>query len=169
MLIGDDYRKMAAAHSAARTPSAIFDAFRDLIGQRLGFGLLTMLMVTADGDEVQRIYTTDPANYPLSGRERLQSTPWEHHVFGEQRPYLGADREAIRWAFAGDLDRIVSLGLGATMNIPVVGLGETLGIVNIIGKEGQYTTQHLAAVASLAPFLAMPLLACRSDPSLLPT
>ena len=156
MFSTEDYLDLAASYAAAIAPPAVFDAVRDLIGIRLGYGLLTMLILTPKGDEVQRIYTTDPSNFPLAGRERLGASPLGQHVFVEQKPYLGPDRQAIRWAFEGDFEVIARLGLGATMNIPVTGLGNTLGAINILDKEGKYTNAHLVAAASLAPYLSLP-------------
>ena len=154
----DDYRQLARVHAAARLPGEIFDAVGAAVRERIGFGLLTMLSLTPDGDEVQRLYTTDPVNYPIGGRERLGTTAWGRHVFVEQRPYLGADVKALKWAFPADFDLIVSLGLGATMNIPIVALGRTLGSMNILAEEGRYTARHLDAASTFAPYLQLPFL-----------
>lgn len=153
MISAQDYRQLAADQAVAEPVEAAFEAVRRLVEKRIGFGLLTMLMLAPDGDEVQRIYTTDPVHYPVSGREQLGTTAWGQHVLVDRQPFLGADRAAVRWAFPADYDLIVSLGLGATMNIPVIALGRTLGSMNILDAEGRYTSKHLAAAASLAPYL----------------
>ena len=164
MITSDDYGKLAQVHAAAHRPDEIFDAVGAVVRDRLGFGLLTMLLLTPDGDEVQRLYTTDPVNYPIGGRERLGTTAWGHHVFIEQRPFLGADRNDLKWAFPADFDLIISLGLGATMNIPIVALGRTLGSMNILAEEGRYTPKHLDAASTLAPYLQLPFLKAFSEP-----
>lgn len=158
MITIDDYRQLATATATARQPEEVFAAVASVVRERIGFGLLTMLMLTPDGDEVQRLYTTDPVHYPVSGRERLGATAWGQHVLVEQRPYLGADRAAVAWAFPGDFDLIVSLGLGATMNVPILALGQTLGSLNILDAEGRYGQQHLDTACTLAPYLAVPFL-----------
>ncbi len=158
MIDFDDYRRLANAFSAARQPEEIFDAVAAIVRGRIGFGLLTMLMLTPDGDEVQRLYSTDLINYPVSGRECLGTTAWGQHVLVEQRLYLGADRAAVAWAFPGDFDLIVGLGLGATMNVPIVALGRTLGSLNILDVEGRYGHPHIEAAATLAPYLALAFL-----------
>jgi len=158
MIDFDDYAHLAEVTATATSSDEIFAAVANLVRKRIGFGLLTMLLLTPDGDEVQRLYTTDPINYPVSGRERLGTTDWGRHVFVDQRPYLGADRAAVAWAFPADFKLIVSLGLGATMNVPIVALGRTLGSMNILHAEGQYGGSHLDAAVTLAPFLAVPFL-----------
>lgn len=162
MITNDDYRYLAQVHTTARQPDEIFEAVRSVVQKRMGFGLLTMLKLTSDGDEVQRLYTTDPINYPLSGRERLGTTPWGQHVLVEQRAYLGADLAGLKWAFPADFDLIVSLGLGATMNVPIVALGRTLGSMNILGAEDRYTTRDLDAASTLAPYLQLSFLTVAS-------
>jgi hypothetical protein len=158
MITIDDYRRLACVTSAATQPDEIFAAVAAIVRERIGFGLLTMLLLTPDGDEVQRLYTTDPVNYPVSGRERLGTTAWGQHVLVDGKPYLGADRAAVAWAFPGDFDLIAGLGLGATMNLPIVALRKTMGSMNILDTEGRYGEPHLDAAATLAPYLAVPFL-----------
>ena len=158
MITNDDYARLAAVTARALQPAEIFDAVATVLRRRIGFGLLTMLMLTPDRDEVQRLFTTDAVNYPVSGRERLGTTAWGQHVLLDQRPYLGRDRAGVAWAFPADFDLIVSLGLGTTMNVPVVALGKTLGSMNILHSEGKYAQEHLDAAVTLAPYLAVPFL-----------
>lgn len=158
MIKAGDYQKLARVFTSATDPQEIFEAVSSVARERIGFGLLTMLMLTTDGDEVQRLFTTDSVNYPVSGRERLGATAWGQHVLVERKPYLGQDREAVAWAFPGDFDLIVSLGLGATMNVPIVAIGKTLGSLNILDREGRYSQRDLAAAATLAPYLAVPFM-----------
>ncbi|MDQ0509621.1 GAF domain-containing protein [Ancylobacter amanitiformis] len=156
MITADDYRQLGLAHLGARAPLDMFRAVEAVARARIGFGLLTMLRLSPDGEEVQRLYTTDPEHYPVSGRERLGPTDWGRHVLGERRPYLGPDSAAVRWAFPADFELIASLGLGATMNVPIVSLGRTLGSLNILHAAGAYDTRHLDAAVSLGPYLSAP-------------
>ncbi len=145
MLQTIDFERLSAAHAAARAPDAIFRAVEAVIRERIGFGLLTMLMLAPDGDEVGRVYTTDAVHYPLAGRERLGSTPWGDHVLRQGLPYLGRDRAAVAWAFPGDFALIESLGLGATMNVPVRLPGRVLGSMNILDAEHRFDQRHFSA------------------------
>jgi len=159
MIQTEDHAHLARVTASARQPEQILSAVAEVARQRLGFGLLTMLKLTPDGDEVQRIFTTDPQNYPVSGRERLGLTDWGRHVLIDQRPFLGPDRKAVSWAFPADCDLIFSLGLGSTMNLPVTALGKTLGSLNILHAEGKHGLSHLDAAMTLIPYLAVPFLA----------
>ena len=163
LIANEDYAHLARVTANARQPEQILSAVADVARQRLGFGLLTMLKLTPDGDEVQRIFTTDQHNYPVSGRERLGLTDWGRHVLIDQRPFLGPDEPAVSWAFPADCDLIFSLGLGSTMNLPVTALGKTLGSLNILHAVGQHGPIHLEAAMTLIPYLAVPFLAA-GDP-----
>ncbi len=153
MLCNADYEQLAAAHAAARDSATIFEAVAAILRERMGFGLLTMLRLDADGEHVTRIFTTDERHYPLTGTEALGSTAWGDYVLLQGRPFLGADKAAVRWAFPGDYDLIASLGLGSTMNVPITILGRILGSMNVLDRENRYEARHLATVCSLAPFL----------------
>jgi hypothetical protein len=162
MLSATDFSELGVGYLAARRPLDVFRVVEGVARRRIGFRLLTMLMLSPDGDEVQRLYTTDPIHYPVSGRERLGTTPWGRLVFVEQHPYLGADANSVRWAFPQDFDLIESLGLGSTVNIPIVNSGTTLGSLNILDQAHYYHEGHLHAAMNLAPYLAAPFLAVGS-------
>lgn len=110
------------------------DAARD----RLGSILVTVTVITPDGTEVARVHSTHPEMYPVGGRKRMdpsQTSPlWTEQVVTGQRPFLGADREAVRSYFF-DWETIESLGCGAIVNTPVVKDGVTIGSVNFLGPE----------------------------------
>jgi len=158
LLTVNDYERLAEAHAAARAPSDVFAAVAAILRERIGYGLLTMLRLEADGEHVTRIFTTDELHYPLSGTEALGSTAWGDHVLRQGRPFLGVDCAAVRWAFPGDHELIESLGLGATMNVPIKMLGRTLGSMNILDGEHRYNESHLAAARGLVAFLVAPFI-----------
>lgn len=114
-----------------------------------------MLKLEDDGEHVRHIFTTDETHYPLSGTERLGSTPWGERVLRQAVPFLGRDTEAVEWAFPADCDLIASLGLGATMNVPITCFGRTRGSMNILHGEHSYDAPHLEVACSLAPYLAL--------------
>lgn len=153
MLRAEDYCELGARYLKARGSIELFGAVEQMARERIGFKLLTMLHLSSDGEEVRRLYTTDPVHYPVSGREKLGRTAWGQRVLVEQQPYLGVDSAGVRWAFPADFDLISSLGLGSTMNVPIVALGKTLGSLNILNVAHAYDQRHMAAAISLAPYL----------------
>ena len=139
-------------------PAPVFRAIDSNVQALIGHRLFTLLHV--DGEEVARIYSNRPAEYPLAGRKMMGPTPWGDLVMKRRQPYLGPDKAAIRWAFP-DHALIETMGLGATINLPVIYDGAAIGVVNILDAEYSYTPEHLAKVLPLAPLLVPAFLQAR--------
>ena len=141
--------KILTALEKPGQPDVIFTALDALTKSLVGHQLFTLLL---DGDEVARVYSNRPAEYPVSGRKPMGKTPWGDLVLKRRKPYLGRDKQAIRWAFF-DHELIESMGLGSVINIPVVYDGVCLGTMNLLDAEHHYRPEHVAPVAALAPLL----------------
>lgn len=145
---------LAATAAVATTPQAVFSAADAALRALIGHRLFTLMSVVPGGTEVERIYSSDPVAYPLTGRKPMGPTPWGAHVIAGRKTWLGRDMEAIRWAFF-DHELIASLGCAACINVPVCAMGEVVGTMNILDREYAYDERHealaQAAVAALAP------------------
>ena len=150
---------LAEAIARPGQPDALYRAMETVTGKLVGHKLFTLLYV--DGAEVARVYSSDTAAYPVFGRKPMGPTPWGKHVLEGQKPYLGTDAAAIRWAFF-DHALIASLGLGSVINIPIVHDGATIGTMNLLDAEHHYTEAHVAPVAALAPLLIPAFLIARN-------
>lgn len=64
-LTSEDFSTLAARVAAAIEPVEVYQA------ELLGFGLLTMLVVTPDAEEVERVYSSNCQAYPIAGRKRM--------------------------------------------------------------------------------------------------
>ena len=64
-LTSEDFSTLAARVAAAIEPVEVYHA------ELLGFGLLTMLVVTPDAEEVERVYSSNCQAYPIAGRKRM--------------------------------------------------------------------------------------------------
>lgn len=120
--------------------------------QRLGSILFTVTVLTPDGSEISRVYSTHPEVYAVGGRKRTdpsQTSPiWSEQVIAGQRPFLGEDREAVR-AFFFDWATIEELGCGAIVNTPVVYEGTTIGSINFLGPEGSLDDESVAVALEI--------------------
>jgi hypothetical protein len=150
--------KILSALERPGQPDVIFTALDGLTKSVVGHQLFTLLYV--DRDEVARIYSNRPAEYPVSGRKPMGKTPWGDLVLKHCKPYLGRDIEGIRWAFF-DHALIESMGLGSVINIPVVYDGACLGTMNLLDAEHHYRPEHVLPVAALAPLLIPSFLEAR--------
>ncbi|WP_019997308.1 GAF domain-containing protein [Aureimonas ureilytica] len=146
----NDFVDLTRSLGEPRQPGPFFAQLDAVLKKRVGYILLTLLVV--DGAEVVRLYTSDPASYPVSGRKPMTDTPWGDHVIKQGRSFLARDREGLRWAFY-DHATIEALGGGSQINVPIVYDGRCIGTVNLTHREHVYGPEHLAAVEELAPLL----------------
>jgi hypothetical protein len=158
MITTDDRLAVLALMQEAGQPRAVFEAVEALAQRLVGHKLFTLLYV--DGEEVARIYSTRPQEYPVSGRKPMGRTPWGDLVLHQRQPCLSRDKAGIRWAFF-DHALIESMGLGSCINIPVVYDGECIGTMNLLDAEFHYDDTHVRQVAPLAPLLVPAFLEAR--------
>jgi len=151
----EEYARCAAAFRNSDGPEGLYRAVEGALGRLIGHQLFTLLIVVGDGTEVERVWTSNPQAYPLTGRKAMGPTPWGDHVLGGRNAWLGNDAEAIRWAFP-DHELITGLGLGSCINVPVVAFGRTLGTMNILDSAGAYLPEQVDTASLFAPLLALP-------------
>ena len=120
-----------------------------LAQQRFGWRLYTAMRHLPASSEVERVYTSDPAAYPLAGRKLKRDTGWSRQVLECGEPYFAADAAGIRAAF-DDADKILALGLGAVINVPVKRAGRVIGTLNFLREAGGYRREQVAEALALA-------------------
>ena len=116
--------------------------------QRIGWKLFTAMRYLESG-EVERVHTSDPEAYPLAGRKPRRDTAWSRRVLVRGEPYFANDAAGIRAAFE-DADKILGLGLGAVINVPVKDGDRVLGTLNFLREAGGYRLEHVDEALSLA-------------------
>lgn len=155
LTVADAIARDGAPEAAYR---AVDGAVKDLLGHRL----FTVLVRCEGGEEVQRVYSSHPAEYPVQGRKRMGPTPWGELVLDRKQTFLGSDKAAIRWAFP-DHALIEGMGLGSVINVSAQSGGEVLGTLNVLDREGAYTRQdQVDLVRAFTPCLIPALLATRA-------
>ena len=109
--------------------------------RRFGWKLFTAMRYLPSG-EVERVHTSNPGAYPLAGRKPRRDTPWSRQVLVRGEPYYANDAAGIRFAFE-DAEKILGLGLGAVMNVPVKEGERVLGTLNFLREAGGYHPGHV--------------------------
>jgi hypothetical protein len=143
--------------ASAAEPDAVFRAVEGLARKAIGFHLFTIMRLHAESHEVERLYSSDPAAYPVSGRKPKEGTPWGEQVLDRGEIFVANSPAEVRAAFA-DHELIFSLGIGAIMNVPVRFRGRSLGTMNICAEAGWFTAADHAPGRLLAALLVAPLL-----------
>ena len=99
--------------------------------------------------EVERVFTSNVDAYPLAGRKPRRDTPWSRQVLVRGEPYYANDAAGIRFAFE-DAEKILGLGLGAVINVPVRDAERVLGTLNFLREAGGYRPEHVDQALGLA-------------------
>ena len=123
--------------------------------RRFGWKLFTAMRYLESG-EVERVHTSNPLAYPLAGRKPRRDTMWSRQVLVRGEPYYANDAAGIRAAFE-DADKILGLGLGAVINVPVKEADRVLGTLNFLREAGGYRPEHVEQALALTR-KAIPLL-----------
>jgi hypothetical protein len=139
----------------APSPQVFYQAIDASVKRLVGHRLFTLLVVVEGGAAVERIHSSDPAAYPLTGRKPMGPTPWGDHVIKGRQPWHGRTLTDIRWAFP-DHELIASLGCGSCINIPVIVMGRMIGTMNVLDAENAYDDRAVEALGLYAPLLALP-------------
>jgi hypothetical protein len=158
--MSDDLAALSRLLAEPGQPQVLFRAFDAAAKRLVGHELFTLLYV--DGQEVARIYSNRPAEYPVSGRKPMGPTPWGAHVMQGRKSYLGRDKDAIRWAFF-DHELIISMGLGSVINVPVLYDAQVIGTINLLAPEHHYREEHVAPIERIAPLIAPAFLVARAQ------
>ncbi|HXC27697.1 MAG TPA: GAF domain-containing protein [Stellaceae bacterium] len=157
-LILADIASVAQVTASADEADATFRAVERLTQQVIGFHLFTIMRLNDESQEVERLYSSLPEAYPVSGRKPKRCTKWGVAVLDRGEIFIANSRDEVRAAFA-DYELLFSLGIGAIMNVPVRFRGRSLGTMNICSEAGWFADSDRATGRLLASLLAPPLLA----------
>ncbi|MGJ8545415.1 MAG: gamma-glutamyltransferase family protein [Sulfitobacter sp.] len=116
-------------------------------------GLFTAMRFHAAEMEVERLYSTMPDVYPVSGRKPKRDTPWGEKVLTRRQVNIGFGPADIAWAFS-DHETILGLGLQGVLNMPVVAGAQVLGTINFLRSGPGFTDAEVAIARACAEALA---------------
>lgn len=150
---------VADSLAAADQPVAFFAALEDAMAKAIGHRLFTIMRHDPTAGRNRRVYSSDPAAYPVSGSKPVNwEHPWARRILIEGQPWVGVNAADIVWAFP-DHEKIAGMGLASAMNLPVRWGGRILGSVNLLHEEGYYTETDAALGSIFAAFAVPALLA----------
>jgi len=159
-LRNEDLSLLADALRAPGQPQSICAALEQVSAATIGHRLFTVMRFDAARMEVERLYSNDATAYPIGGRKQKKETAWGDHVLRDMQVFRGIDADAIRWAF-DDHEKILGLGLGSVLNIPVVFDGRCVGTMNLLHEAGWYRQEDERVGLTLAAFLTPVLVTTR--------
>lgn len=125
----------------------------DLCGSAVANELFTAMRFHAETMEVERLHSTLPGSYPVSGRKPKRDTEWGKKVLIDRRVNNGFGAADIRWAFT-DHATILGLGLNAVLNVPIVRDGSVLGTINYLRGNPAFGSREAELAKQIATALA---------------
>lgn len=153
-----DLAAVAEATANDAGPDATFRAVEALTRRVIGVKLFTVMRLHTDSAEVERVYSSDPAAYPVTGRKPKGGTEWGARVLDRGESFLAATADEVRRVFA-DHELIFSLGIGAILNTPIRFRGRSLGTLNLCHEANWFRDEDFATGRVLAGLLVPALLA----------
>lgn len=150
-----ELHSVARALSSPAGPPGLYAAVDQAVKRLVGHKLLTLLVVVEDGAFVERIYSSNPGAYPVTGRKAMNRTKWGDHVIRDGKPWHGRTIAELAEVFS-DHELIASLGCGSCINIPVIRFGTMIGTINVLDRENAYTDETVETLKLFAPVLALP-------------
>lgn len=133
----------------ADAPAAAFDAIGSATAALLGPGLLTINAWRRDSAEVERLWSSDPAAYPVGGRKHKPDSPWSRQLLGQGEVFVGEGDHALAAVF-DDIAVIRALGLSAVVNVPVCERGQCVGTFNFLAARAAWAPGEVATLRMLA-------------------
>lgn len=133
------------------------DAAREAV---LGRGLLTINLNATTADDppgelqLQRLWSSDAASYPVAGRKRKTMTPWTQQLLVRAEVFVGEGPAALAEVF-DDHALIARLDMRAIVNVPLLEKGRCVATFNALGARPHWRPQEVALLRLLA-LLATP-------------
>jgi transcriptional regulator with GAF, ATPase, and Fis domain len=153
----DDLASLAQLSAGAHEPQELYAAVDALVQKVIGHRLFTIMRVHEAAMEVERVYSSNTAAYPVGGRKTKRGTPWSKSVLDKGEVFVARTADEVRAAF-DDYALIFSLGVGSIMNVPIGYRGRRMGTMNISNEAAWFRDQDAAAGLLIAPLLVPALL-----------
>ncbi len=150
----DVQRVMAlTARNDAATAWGAIDALLLRLYDRKLFTALNHLVATA---EVERLFSSHPAAYPVGGRKQKQDTHWGKKTIDEGLLYICHGPADIERTFF-DHALIASLGVGGMVNVPVMFGATCVASLSISAPDDRFSEADAPELDIIAA-LSLPLI-----------
>ena len=131
----------------------IFNSLDNILNDFIGHKLFTILKFDKINSKLERIYTSNPREYPLQGKKDVIRNFWQVQVLEKGIAYIGYNSQDIKNSFS-DFDLIKKLGCSSVLIIPVKSGGNIKGSVNLLHEESWYSYNHVEIAQSLVSVIS---------------
>ena len=130
--------------------NALFELLAEHIEDRVQPLLFTVLAPSPGGHQLQRLYSSDPRNFPLSAADTVEDNRWFRHLFVDMKPIVANDPETIL-SWLPDWRSLIDMGYGSLVNMPLVTAGNAIGLINVMAAPGHFVSERVDALKAECP------------------
>ncbi len=131
----------------------IFNSLDNILNDFIGHKLFTILKFDKINSKLERIYTSNPREYPLQGKKDVIRNFWQVQVLEMGVEFIGYNSQDIKNSFS-DFDLIKKLGCRSVMIIPVKSGDNIMGSVNLLHEESWYSDNDVKIVQNLVSLIS---------------
>ena len=91
-----DLAALAERFAVEPQPALLYAAIDALVQEVIGHRLFTLMRVHEATDEVERIYSSNPAAYPVGGRKVKRGTPWSRAVLDRGEVFVARNAAGLQ-------------------------------------------------------------------------
>ena len=125
--------------------SDVWRSLQLLYENTVGCRLFTVMTADMKKLVAQRIYTSHPFDYPVSGTKPIHLDYWFDVVHRQQRLFVANTIADIAKVFP-DHEKIWAMGCGSVVNVPVIVDGVLVATINILDVENHYTPERIEVI-----------------------
>jgi len=137
-----DLAPLVAALAEPAPRLATFRALRQLAYDLLDLKQFTMMTFDRERGVAQRIFSDDPASYPVGGEKPILENAWTEAVLVRHETFVGNSIEDLASVFP-DWEKIQSLGLESCLNLPIIVGADVIGTLNCLNVAGHFTPERI--------------------------
>ena len=151
----DYHNFVTALEEGGHQPDRAFAALEAMTRELVGVKLFTVMTNDTGKRESERVYSSMPDVYPVSGTKPYNETVWSEITLKNRQTFVANTIGDIAEVF-DDHELIRSLGCESVINVPIIVDGAVIGTINCLHEEGYYTEARVKA----ADQLKLPAAAC---------
>ena len=131
----------------------MFNSLDNILNDFIDHKLFTILKFDKINSKLERIYTSNPREYPLQGKKDVIRNFWQVQVLEKGIAYIGYNFQDIKTSFS-DFDLIKKLGCSSVLIIPVKSGNNIKGSVNLLHEESWYSDYDVKIAQSLVSVIS---------------
>ena len=139
--------------SLKKESGLIFNSLDNILNDFIGHKLFTILKFDKINSKLERIYSSNPKDYPLQGKKDVIRNFWQVQVLEKGNVYIGYNSQDIKNSFS-DFDLIEKLGCSSVLIIPVKSGDNIKGSVNLLHEESWYSDYDVKIAQSLVSVIS---------------